>query len=66
MTAKLCSPADRDLLRLWKTWPLRERVIVNALFKLLKDGRTVGGHRAHPVVSTIDNSTIIHPSLGPV
>ena len=26
--------------------------------QLLKDGRTVGGHRA---VSTIDNSTIIHP-----
>ena len=30
-------------------------------FKLLKDGRKVGGDRAHPAVSTIDNSTIFHP-----
>ena len=34
---------------------------MNAFFKLLKNGRKVGRHRALPVVSTIDNSTIYHP-----
>ena len=36
---------------------------ISASFKLLKDGRKIGGDRAHPVVSTntIDKCHIIHP-----
>ena len=62
-TARFYSAPSYHLFSLWKTGPRCTRLSINASFKLLKDGRKIGGDRAHPVVSKdiFDECSIIHP-----